>query len=109
MLSDITVWRKSYGFSCEQKVTSFLLPNFNNSSIAPVLLVNEPLTACIKLVSTGPSQGLTVPCPCTKPQQATSLTLNNSLGISAHVNTAAKVISCMAVQQHCSPAKLALN
>lgn len=55
MLSDITVWRKSYGFSCEQKVTSFLLPNFNNSSIAPVLLVNEPLTACIKLVSTGPS------------------------------------------------------
>lgn len=69
------------------------MSTFHNSSITPILLVNEPVIACIKLASRGFNQGLIVPCPCTKPWQATSLTLTDTLGISAHVGTAASHIA----------------
>lgn len=65
------------------------MSTFHNSSITPILLLNKPVIACNKLASRGFNQGLIVPCACTKPWQAASLTLSDTLGISAHVGTAA--------------------
>lgn len=69
------------------------MSTFHKNSITPILLVNEPVVACIKLTPRGSNQGLIVPCPCTKPWQATSFTFSDTLGISAHVGTAASHIA----------------